>query len=70
MLNKDTCQQFKAEQKEGSELHVINFYYSEGVVINLTTRELLEKRITELENLLEVTFTMKGAIFPKECASA
>lgn len=70
MLNEDTCQQFKAEEQEGSEQYVINLYSSETVVINLTTGELLEKRILELKNLFKVIFSMKSATFHKECTSA
>ena len=62
LINKDTCQQFRANQRDGSENYVLNFYSTEKIVINSKClKELLESRISSLENLYKITFKIKGA---------
>ena len=62
LINKDTCQQFRANQRNGIENYVLNFYSTGGIVINSKyLEEFLESRIPSLENLYEITFKIKGA---------
>ena len=65
LLNKDTCQQFKAhqEQYEG-ESYVLNFFTTGRIVINakMHQQEMLETRILTLKNLYEVKFKIKGTV--------
>ena len=62
LINKDTCKQFRANQRNGSENYVLNFYSTGRIVINSKClEELLESRIPGLENLYEITFKIKGA---------
>ena len=63
LLNKDTCQQFKAHQNSGNESYVINFYSTGRIVINSKCLdELLENRVPSLENLYEITFKIKQGV--------
>ena len=62
LINKDTCKQFRVNQRNGSENYVLNFYSTERIVINSKClEEILESRIPGLENLYEITFKTKGA---------
>ena len=62
LINKDTCKQFRANQRNGSENYVLNFYSTGRILINSKClEELLESRIPGLENLYEITFKIKGA---------
>ena len=66
LINKDTFQQFRANQRNDIENYVLNFYSTGGIVINSKyLEELLESRIPSLENLYEITFKIKGAKFIK-----
>ena len=62
LINKDTCKQFKAKQRNGSENYVLNFYSTGRIVINFKClEELLESRIPDLENLYKIIFKIKRA---------
>ena len=62
LINKDTCKQFRANQRNGSENYVLNFYSTGRIVINSKClEELLESRTPGLENLYEITLKIKGA---------
>ena len=65
LLNKDTCQQFKAHQEQdGGESYVLNFFATRRIVINakMHRQEMLQTRIPALENLCEVKFKIKEAV--------
>ena len=65
LLNKDTCQQFKAHQEQdGGESYVRNFFATRRIVINakMHRQEMLQTRIPALENLCEVKFKIKEAV--------
>ena len=60
LINKDTSQQFRANQRNGIENYVLNFYSTGRIVINSKClEELLESRIPSLENLYKITFKIK-----------
>ena len=62
LINKDTCQQFRANQRNGIKNYVLNFYSTGRIAINSKClEELLESRIPGLENLYEIAFKIKGA---------
>ena len=62
LINKDTYQQFRANQRNSNENYVLNFYSTERIVINSKClAELLESRIPGLKNLYKITFLKKGA---------
>ena len=62
LISKDIYQQFKANQKNGIENSILNFYSTGKIVINSKClEELLVSRISGLENLYEITFKIKGA---------
>ena len=62
LINKDTCKKFRANQRNGNENYVLNFYSTGSIVINSKClEELLESRILGLDNLYEITFKIKGA---------
>ena len=57
LINNNTCKQFRANQRNGNENYVLNFDSTGRIVINSKClEELLESRITGIENLYEITF--------------
>ena len=72
LLNKGTCQQFKAHQEQdGGESYVLNFFATRRIVINakMHRQEMLQTRIPALENLYEVKFKIKGAVQKNDTSS-
>ena len=72
LLNKDTCQQFKAHQEQdGGESYVLNFFTIGRIVINakMHQQEMLQTRIPSLENLYEVKFKMKGTVLKNDTSN-
>ena len=62
LINKDTCKQFRVDQRNDNENYVLNFYSTGRIAINSKClEELLESRIPSLENLYEIPFKIKGA---------
>ena len=60
LISKDTWKQFRANQRNGNENQVLNFYSTGRIVINpKCLGELLESRIPGLENLYEITYKIK-----------
>ena len=64
-VNKDLCSQFKVKQDVSSEYYVINFYASSRTLINFKNhrKELLEKRVSDLERVYGIIFQIKGPKF-------
>ena len=61
LINKDTWKQFRANQRNGNESYVLNFYSTGRIFINSKClEELLESRIPGLENLYQFTYKIKG----------
>ena len=62
LINKNTCQQLTANQRNGKENYVLNFCSTGRIVINSKClEELLESRTPGPKNLYEITFKIKGA---------
>ena len=59
LINKDTCKQFRGNQRNGNENYVSNFFLT-GRINSKCLEEILESRIPGLENLYEITFKIKG----------
>ena len=65
LLNKDTCQQFKAHQEQdGGKSYVLNFSTAGRIVINakMHQQEMLQTRIPALKNLYKLKFKIKGTV--------
>ena len=62
LINKDTCQPFRANQRNDTENYALYFYSTGRIVINFKClEELLESRIPGLENFDKITFKIKRA---------
>ena len=64
-VNRDLCSQFKVKQDVSWEYYVINFCASGRTLINTKNhrKELLEKRVPDLEIVYGIIFQIKGAKF-------
>ena len=64
-VNKTLCSEFRVKQDVSSEYYVINFYASSRTLINFKNhrKELLEKRVPDLQRVYGTIFQIKGSKF-------
>ena len=64
-VNKTLCSKFRVKQDVSSEYYVINFYASSRTLINFKNhrKELLEKRVPDLQRVYGIIFQIKGPKF-------
>ena len=64
-VNRGLCSQFKVKQDVSWEYYVINFYTSDRTLINTKNhrKELLEKRVPDLERVYGIILQIKGTKF-------
>ena len=64
-VNRGLCSQFKVKQDLSLEYYAINFYASGRTLINTKNhrKELLEKRVPDLERVYGIIFQIKAAKF-------